>query len=59
MKLQLNTEPTLYRPEHAATLAAELSAGDDWSYVVDNPAGPWTRIAIYDGEELVGFWKST
>lgn len=52
-----NQGETMYEPKVAAKIAADAQANDDsWTYSVENPAGPFTRIAIRDEEgELVGY----
>jgi len=50
MLKKLDTTATLYTPEKAEAVAAELNATDDWSYrPVHDPKGTgWSYIEIYD-----------
>ncbi len=58
MKL-IDMTPTLYEPEKAEAIAAEVGAGDpDWTYTADHdPKGTgYSRVKVEDEEgELIGF----
>lgn len=52
MKIMLNTTPSLFTPEKAEAIAAEMTAGDDdgWGYAADHdPKGTgFSRVKITD-----------
>lgn len=55
---KLDSTSTLYKPDHAAKLAAELQAGDpDWTYKVEVYESGWAAIKIYDedGEHVADY----
>lgn len=43
----INTTPIVFTLARAREFLA-MMADDEWSYEIDNPAGPYTRIKAYD-----------
>ena len=60
MMLKMDTTPTLYSPEKAESIAAEMTEyeEDGWTYEADHdPKGTgYSRVKVYDEDaEFVGF----
>jgi len=52
----INTTPIVFTLARAVEFIAQYT-DDEWSYEIDNPAGPYTRIKVYDEDgEPMGFF---
>lgn len=58
MKIRIDTTPSLYSPERAAKIVAQLNAGGEDARIVEvgNDRG-LVRIDLYDDGEFAMSWK--